>query len=390
MSLLIVLLNLFLFFSYMVNNYVTSAVIVLLTIYELIICRKQLKFYKSDFVIISLIIVFLISFLFSPTKSSAIIYFLLFVASMLLVILLKNNKVWHVNFYKSAVFFSGIHVFATFLQYFFPNFVNNYINLRLLTPTQYLKNMYIYRAGGYAGITGQSGANAVYISIFIILIFCMIISQKIKKKNIIFVLLGLFALYLTDKSGPTLSIIIALLFTVYILIYNKSKDKFKMLIIRNILFMVTIVVAIYYFFMYKDFNSFGIYIAESSSGRLGIYSNMINIFKLHIWFGNGLLSVPYYLNIYGHNIYLQILCETGIFGFLVFFYFFVKIIKLGISNCKLNINNEKKFNSLVSFCFIIFFEFYGLTGNPIYDGFSLMFFALFLAIEFNCSIKNEI
>ena len=388
MKFLIVLLNFSLFFSYLLNNSVISLIMILILIYAFFSKEYSIKLYKQDLYLIVLNTIFIFSFLISQNKSFSLMYLLLFVASSLVVFAIRNNKKWIDTFYKSALMFSFIHVCFTVLQFLIPDLVMK-INSIILRPGLYWANWYLLQNGSYAGITGQTGANAFYISIFIILMFCNVINNKINLRNIIALLLGLFSLFLTNKFGLLLSIIISLIVIVYIFTYNKTKYKKKIVAIKNTLFSIGIIVFVLYFFVINNLVFSLDFVNEITSGRIDIYKGMFALIKNHIFIGNGLLYVPFVFGIYGHNIYLQLLSEVGLLGLLLFSALFIKIIYQSIKNCKYFKNNKKMlYYSLTSLGFFVFFIVYGFSGNPIYDGFSLMFFMIFLAICENCQLER--
>ena len=69
-----------------------------------------------------------------------------------------------------------------------------------------------------------------------------------------------------------------------------------------------------------------------------------------------------------HNIYLQLLCETGIIGFLSFIVFFVRSLIISFKNLKVSRNNSIEFSWILFSLYVqIYFLLYGLSGNPLYD-----------------------
>ena len=57
---------------------------------------------------------------------------------------------------------------------------------------------------------------------------------------------------------------------------------------------------------------------DISSGRYSLYQKMFDIFVQNPILGIGTMSVLPLLGNLGHNIYLQVLCENGLFSFILF------------------------------------------------------------------------
>ena len=74
-----------------------------------------------------------------------------------------------------------------------------------------------------------------------------------------------------------------------------------------------------------------------------------------------------------HNVFLQLLCETGIIGFSVFLslfvYAIVQTIQLVVKSTKdlLRLSDKTKTVLVFSLCYQVFFLAYCITGNPLYD-----------------------
>lgn len=66
-------------------------------------------------------------------------------------------------------------------------------------------------------------------------------------------------------------------------------------------------------------------LAQASSGRDLIYSNLLDLFKEKPVFGLGIGASQYYIDIGAHNFILQILVETGLIGLLLWLGIFMKV-----------------------------------------------------------------
>ena len=107
------------------------------------------------------------------------------------------------------------------------------------------------------------------------------------------------------------------------------------------------------------------------SGRGELYLLALKYFSRYPIFGIGWETFRFLPDVPGgvetHNIYLQLLCETGIIGFGIFLSFFAYALVTTMKNCRLARTEEERLAA--SFCLFmqLFFLMYGLTGNPLYD-----------------------
>lgn len=167
------------------------------------------------------------------------------------------------------------------------------------------------------------------------------LSTKNKKWYILF-FLGFFLLYLTKSIAALLSLV-----TAYFLFF-KNKKFFLLLFI----IILSLILLIVYVRGYK-------FIKESVKDHL--YNNFISykIFKDNFFKGVGFGDYRFYYPKYfvsganeiryAHNLYFQILVETGIFGAL----FLLFLIYLYFKNIIKYFNNESKFFLISIFTFLI-------------------------------------
>jgi O-antigen ligase len=117
-------------------------------------------------------------------------------------------------------------------------------------------------------------------------------------------------------------------------------------------------------------------------GRIKRLNESLQIFKMHPIMGIGWNGSSYYFEqssdifINVHNIYAQLLCETGIIGATLYYAFFISnlIYAIKVIKCVKNekINEKDKNVICTAFMIQVFFLLYGFTGNPLYD-FQMLF-----------------
>lgn len=266
---------------------------------------------------------------------------------------------------------------ATFLFYFFPNI---YLNSVVPELADYLKSTaeIMMRTNRYPGLTGHYSTNGTYLSIgfgaIISTILCKGREKKNKIKDLIICFLILGALLLIGKRAH-LVFSVAAAFCVYWLCNNKDKVN-RFLKVMGVVIIVVIVFVIMVNQIPALSNTFNRFVETAESGdflmsRGVFYAEAFAQFKKHILFGCGWKQMVNLLEHDVHNIYIQLLAETGVVGFSFFVFLFVhgifmaiKLIK-GMSHTK--VENMKKRLLLFAAYYIFFFVLYGFTGNPLYD-----------------------
>ena len=106
-------------------------------------------------------------------------------------------------------------------------------------------------------------------------------------------------------------------------------------------------------------------------GRDQLWTQAMTYFYDNKWLGIGWTNFKNIFTLRGthvHNIYIQLLCETGIIGFSVFAFFFVWNIRTTLRRIKTAKQGTCEYSWLMLSLFMqIYFLLYGITGNPLYD-----------------------
>lgn len=200
----------------------------------------------------------------------------------------------------------------------------------------------------------------------------------------------LVLLFLTGKRGPFFSLIAAVaLFAIINLNKYVSKKVLRNLFL-NILGIIALVSFACVFLEIKiDFSNFRISIMESNevsalgdlNGRALLWGNALKTFFKHPIIGIGWKNFATLAGNgnHAHNIYLQLLSETGIVGFILFLIAagtaLMKTIKL---QKEINIENNSSNYIRMALVYQFFFLIYGLSGNPLFD--SLFFLPYIISV----------
>lgn len=243
---------------------------------------------------------------------------------------------------------------------------------------------------GFAGFTYQLDTTAMPI-VFALAIFLYINHEKHTNKFQI----GIYALFFIAVvlTGKRISILLIVVIPLFIYIFsNKIQEKRW----RNALFALAISLLGVYFvisnagWLYESsiFHRIGSTIInlqkgnDITAGRNVLYEKALEIFSSHKLFGIGIGKFINYsgANTDVHNVYLQVLCEQGIFGEILFV---IPLIMCLLTNIRRLINVQADRNKS-AYMFTLYVQMvyilYGLTGNLNINlyGYMMYFVSIFL------------
>ncbi len=204
----------------------------------------------------------------------------------------------------------------------------------------------------------------------------------------IFRILPFLQFYTVCVAGGRGGFVLAIILIALYLYINRQKLIQQRIIIgiSRIVLILLIVMAIFHnkiSFASSGFSRIRAFlIMRSDSNRSALWSEAINGFKESIVVGNGVGSVWYIIGIYSHNLFLDLLCETGLVGtaMLVFV-----IIKYFVNQKKaIQLNPLNQFPLLIFICgfTMSMFSGYYLT-NP------QLWFSIFYVLSYSSWHKFE-
>ncbi len=297
---------------------------------------------------------------------------------------------WKKTFVKGMYICSSVYVIFTILQLLMPNFIYN-INTILLKPSELELNVLLFNNGAYAGITGQTGLNAFFITIFIVISFLdMLFKKKNKKIYIILFLLGLLALILTGKRGMLIFTCITVFLIYIFLSLNDLKHFYKYILIfiisiGGIIILLknipqTSIIMNKFLFLSRD--------NDILNGRQELWNKSMQIFDNNKFTGIGIGTIADIIGDYSHNVYIQIMAEIGIIGIFLYILAVFKSLECSIKklkkyNSEIEAKRKKIYYILFSISMQTIFIFYSCTGNPLYSHIFLMPYLLSIAIIYN-------
>lgn len=275
---------------------------------------------------------------------------------------------------------SVLHTIVVLLQYFIPNIINPIIALMVYGEVAERAIQANILGGVCTGFAGEASFAMLYTSITFFLGFLYYLVEG-KKTYLLFVVMGLICTLLTAKRIAVAINVFAVIACYMLLVKDNRIEKNNSLF--SILFMLVIGVTVLSYTNLADIftqkNEILLESGDISNGRAELNARMIQIFQDHMIFGIGPYCTTQYTGEYlGHNIYLTILSECGIIGFLAL------VILLFLNFRDTLLRFQKGDNSIYMFTSLyiqLFFIIYGFTGNPLFGTQFLATYILFVINE---------
>lgn len=372
------------FLRNILSGYIFSALLLLFIV--MLVFPKKKKYCNTGkffwvWMICSLVVI--VGFFRSP-KNDTLMDVIVFLCGALLICFCSENEDKYIKTILLIKTLGAFFAFGVLLETFFPFLYH--IILKIFP--QRFEATILEGGGELKGFTINVGYSAGYINAGIIAIISSIKFQKRNLDSIFLFLFLLVATLFTGKRGPTIFLLLANIICSVLPANGMKKIK------KYIFFILSTAVIMAFFFVFSNFFERIPVISriiemieglmskiDVSSSRLSLYIWALKLFAKHPIFGIGwgrfrttvIGNVTVSTALDTHNIYLQLLCETGIIGlliFLVIFILFWNTTKNAYSRC---VNRKEEQMSswrqplFFSFAYQTYFLLYGLTGNPLYD-----------------------
>lgn len=308
----------------------------------------------------------------------SVIFIFAFILNIVLLIFLTSTPTANVIFARIMALCAFIHLVFTILVEIMPVGIINEI-FKIILGSDYWTNWdWRVQQNSNVGITTQPGNNALYLTT--LLAFCvahLMTTNKKNKKTIywwICLILTVIGIISTTKRAPLVFNAFSI-YAVY-MIYNRRRINFNKIIK---VFAVIIVGLILFFIIYKNTDVFSGVIAKNSylaisndisNGRISLWNYALEQFNNNPIFGVGLKTTYDVLGLDVHNVYIQLLAETGIVGFTIFLFALLILVVNSIKNIRYLIycNEDSVKRSVIMGMYLtIYLISYGLVGNPFID-----------------------
>lgn len=384
--------------------------IVILIFNKFVINKKGIIVTNVDVMWLLFLLYFVNSIVFkSLVTPTTFIDMFIYFSAIVFLLFVKVNISQYDSAMKMIRVLGIIYASSSIFQYLYTDIYLNNI-LPLFSWSEQERVLKLLRDNSYSGFTHQTAYLAGYIVNGIGTLFFYSWKNEKRFQKIITIsslLIMFLGLLLTAKRAHLIFMIIAIIITITISVSNK-------IVINRIAktSISALLVIIFSFVIYSSINSdenspikefvnnlgatfTGLLEGEDiTSGRTILYRYAYELFsdspitgigwKEFINHSVGLINSQ--VGSHPHNIYLQLLTEIGIVGFVLFMvpviYFYYKTYRLlrflSINSCK---HEKWRYGVQFSFYSQTFFVLYGLTGNLITDYSFLLFYF------FACSIS---
>lgn len=305
----------------------------------------------------------------------------IYIFTMMLVIIYGFESEFWIKYEKICFVWAIIMAISIIVSAISPTFITTFFGW-VLGPTADNASNFLKKAasGQFAGFAREIAEAAVICNYGIAICYARIfIDKSITKKNIVFLFLLFIGLILTTKR--TLFIIPFVLIPILILLTQKGlNNKIKW----TLIFLVIVLFVVVLMFSVPQLGKIVERFAETENyedvgGRATLWEISKEMFRNRKIMGQGYGSYNSYAFDYGfshmgekwvshgHNIYLQLLGETGIVGFCLIISSLAGALLKSI-NClrKDYVTQEDKKHLVFCVYLQIMFFIYGMTGNVLY------------------------
>ncbi len=288
---------------------------------------------------------------------------------------------------------SMINAFFVMVSFLLPNLMSAYARLVFSDEIAAAYVIQLQRRQ-FSGINNHVSFAAVYI---VLGMLAYLYDQGLPKSRKIITVLFLFAaLMATNKRAHLVYLLVAMLVVLYF--SGAKSERLSRGILVAFAFMTVIALLYFASFLFPNITVLNrlasIMTALSGeadanmilSGRVAIYRQEIELFLGKPWVGIGwqnyadfsrYRSISGFVN-QGHNVFLQLLCETGITGFAMFFlinfYYVKRIFRINSMSQALKSDETKDESGFdLEACkkcaigFMVFYYLFWLSGNALYD-----------------------
>lgn len=334
-----------------------------------------------------LLVFFVISFLFGTVQgtSMGVLYWLPYIYLALILIFIFPGY-WHtaLNMVFSICILIGIvQAVGIILQVFQHDLWESIVRI-YMTEFQIQELAKREFDGYFSGFSAEVAVSAFYIVFFVLISFFRNwFARRWINLSTIYIVLGFYAIILTSKRAHLLFLLGSIIITV--IISNTDMNvlrRWSKYIVATLIGIIVLSIAVQYA---SEDSSIGRIVSlfggivggeksldELSTGRMGLWILAIELFLRSPLLGIGWCNF-YKHNVFqyhAHNTYLQVLCETGLVGSILYLLFIILTISFTIKTIReCVIMRRRDYLQILcpGFGMQCFYLLYSITGNPLYD-----------------------
>lgn len=354
---------------------------------------KKLSLHKTEIQPMEWLLILTLIVMSVTTKSinENLTYIIRYAVLVLIVILMKYDEEFFYIIFCCILAAGIVHVTATLWFYFDTDFYMAHIYPHFDSSQKAHLYEQVQKNHHAVGLSNHYSQNGIYMAISLCASFALFFvkSRRNILRKVLLLSAALFSLILTGKRG----VLIFSVFAVVVSYIICKKGAFANKLVTVLFILSSMSLVIYALSFYID----GVAAASEritamfftenetsdiSNGRFKLYTIAWNFFKEAPVLGIGWREFSKeVVNFYNqdsvlrdaHNVFLQLLCETGIIGFSIFVLLFIsaitQTIQLAVKSTKnmLCLSDKTKIALIFSLCYQVFFLAYCITGNPLYD-----------------------
>lgn len=254
-----------------------------------------------------------------------------------------------------------------------------------------------YHNAGNPGLTTHYSTNGMLLAVGTMIFGSYALTEK-KRIGYVLFLISIVALLLSGKRAHTIFGLMALYLCYFV--YNSNAKKSRLIKGIGVLLGSLTVFAVASYCVPALANVVTRFVdtaetGDMSLGRVDVWLKAFSMFGNHslvgIGWGQYVNQGGWFWNI--HNIYIQLLVETGVIGFITYCgWFLFHLVRTWSLYSKMRMNPENYMK--IDYCLMnfslamqILFLLYGFTGNPLYD--REMFVPYFIACAISVNYANN-
>lgn len=353
---------------------------------------------RIDKPILVFLVIWFLGCFYSPAMSKGLGYVFSFALAFLFGVYVSQKNVDEKKVMRLLAVSCTVLAFFILVQPVAPELVSRVNRLFSYSSSEYALMNAWTRNGWYTGLFPDRAPAAFFCSVLIgVGLYYLYCNYKTTGSifqrffGIVFALIGAYGVLLTVKRGLLIGAGIAAF--VSFIVYKKAN---KAPIWRICLAAILAIFIIWIIFSNMEVTQVMIARFVDNDNPLTyrdvIYGNIFEKFWSSPLFGTGTASAFSLLGIGGHNIYLTVLMENGILGFIVFIsvlgYSFFSTVQLILKFGAYEYHQRIPF-LLFSVYIQVFFLVYGMSGNPLYDNYILYFYLFSIFIVKNSEYHFE-